>query len=227
MNDTSETSGLVRASIYQHLRREVLNCTLRPGQQLQERELVERFRVSKSPIRDALLKLEQQGLVEVLPRKGYRVRRIDISDVRDMYRLRQILERECAILLIETATDEVLGGLDAFRQGPEGADLLEWTDYNRAFHSYIALNCGNARLSRISLDMIEESDRLTYVSVTSSADLSLAGFVREHGEIIDAIQARNKRRAAMLIRDHIDSSRKRVLGNLEAVSVIDSNPENR
>jgi len=227
MKDASETSGLVRETVYQDLRREVLNCTLRPGQQLQERELVERFGVSKSPIRDALLKLEQQGLVEVLPRKGYRIRRIDIRDVRDMYRLRLILEREAAVLLAENGSEDIHAGLDAFRVGPEGADLLRWTEYNRAFHSYIARNCGNARLARVSLDMIEESDRLTYVSVASSADLSLADFVREHGEIIDAIQARNRRRAAVLISSHIESSRKRVLGQLESASVIDSNPENR
>ncbi len=225
---TDKSPDLVRDDIYQKLRSEVLSCELRPGQQIQERELVARFQVSKSPIRDALLKLEEQGLVEVLPRKGYRVRRIDIRDVRDMYGIRHMLERECVTLMIETASDEVLEKLETFRSGPRHADLSSWIAYNRAFHSYIAVNCGNARLARISREMIEQFDRLTKVSVTSSGDeMSLDIYVREHGEIIDAIRARNKRQATARDREHIESSRKRVLDSLETVSVIDTDPDGR
>lgn len=227
MQTSEKSRDLARDSVYQRLRSDVLSCELRPGQLLQERDLVGQFAVSKSPIRDALLKLEEQGLIEVLPRKGYRVRRIDISDVRDMYGLRQILERECIALLIETAPDNVLEGLEAFRTGPPSPDLATWIDYNRAFHTYIAVNCGNARLARIAQETIEQFDRLTYVSVTSSDDLSLDLFVREHGEIIDAIRASNKRLAVARARDHIQSSRKRVLDSLQHASIIDSNPAAR
>ena len=227
MSVVGKSPDLVRTSVYQRLRSEVLSCELRPGQQLQERDLVARFQVSKSPIRDALLKLEEQGLVEVLPRKGYRVRRIDISDVRDMYGVRLMLERECVSLLVDTASEEELEGLEAFRAGPSAPDLPSWIEYNRAFHAYIAANCGNARLARIAQEMIEEFDRLTYVSVTSSRELSLDSYVREHGEIIDAIRARNKRQAVVRTRDHIEKSRKRVLNGLEAMSVVDTSPESR
>lgn len=227
MQTSEKPRDLARDSVYQRLRSDVLSCELRPGQLLQERDLVGQFEVSKSPIRDALLKLEEQGLIEVLPRKGYRVRRIDISDVRDMYGLRQILERECIALLIETASEDVLDGLEAFRVGPPSPDLATWIDYNRAFHTFIAANCGNARLARIAQETIEQFDRLTYVSVTSSDDLSLDQFVREHGEIIDAIRAGNKRLAVARARDHIQSSRKRVLDSLQHASIIDSSPAAR
>lgn len=227
MSVAGKSQGLVRNDIYQRLRSEVLSCVLRPGQQIQERDLVARFQVSKSPIRDALLRLEAQGLVEVLPRKGYRVRRIDIKDVRDMYGLRHILERECITLMIETAPDEVLEGLEAFRAGPAEPGLAAWIDYNRAFHAYIAANCGNGRLARIARDMIEQFDRLTYVSVTSTGEMLLDAYVREHGEIIDAVRARDRRRAVARARDHIESSRRRVLDCLESFSVIDSEPEGR
>ncbi|WP_127143008.1 GntR family transcriptional regulator [Pelagibacterium montanilacus] len=218
---------LVRNSVYQKLRSDVLSCALRPGQMLQEKELVDRFSVSRSPIRDALLKLEEQGLVEVMPRKGYRVRRIDLSDVRDMYSVRHMLERETVSMMIETASDDVMEGLEAFRTLERAPDLGQWISYNRNFHLYIALNCGNARLARLSQDMIEEFDRLTYVSVTSSSDLSLDVFVREHGGIIDALKARNKRQAISQAKDHIERSRRRVMNSLETFSVVDTNPETR
>lgn len=227
MDSVDRPGELARDSVYQKLRSEVLSCGFRPGQLLQERDLVGRFNVSKSPIRDALFKLEEQGLIEVLPRKGYRVRRIDLSDVRDMYGLRHMMERECVSLLIDVATPDVLAGLEAFREGPPSPDLATWIDYNRAFHSYIAANCGNLRLARLAQEMIEQFDRLTYVSVTNSDDMSLDTFVREHGEIIDAILTGSKRQATARAGAHILNSRKRVLDSLESASIVDTNPESR
>jgi GntR family transcriptional regulator, rspAB operon transcriptional repressor len=219
---TGKEPDLVRTSIYRRLRGEVLSCALLPGQQLQERDLVARFRVSKSPIRDALLKLEEQGLVEILPRRGYRVTRIDAGGARDMYGLRHLFERECAALLIDAAPDAVLDGLEAFRSAPASRDLPDWIAYNRSFHVYIAAHCGNALLGRLAQDLIEHFDRLTYLSVTRSAEMSLDAYVREHGAIIDAIQARDKPLAAALLGSHIERSRRRVLGRLAAA---DFHPE--
>jgi DNA-binding GntR family transcriptional regulator len=211
---------LARTSVYQQLRAAILSCSLRPGAQLQERQLADQFQVSKSPVRDALLKLEEQNLVEVMPRKGYRVRRISLVDSRELYEMRQILERECIIRLIDAASDHTLSALDDFRTLPSPIELSEWIEYNTSFHAFIATNCGNSRLARSAFETIELYERLTYVSVTSSDELSLADFVAEHGAMIDAIQKRDKRQATALARDHIDSSRRRVLNALENLSVI-------
>ena len=224
MQTAEKPRELARDNVYQELRSEILMCRLRPGQMLQERDLVARLGVSKSPIRDALLKLEERGLIEVLPRKGYRVRQIDVSDVRDMYGLRLILERECISLMMDTASAEVLEGLDAFTKAPASPDLATWIDYNRAFHTYIAAHCGNARLAMIAQEIIEQFDRLTYVSVTSSAQMSLDRFEHEHREIIEAIRAGNKRQALALAGRHVQRSRARVLDSLKSASIVDTSP---
>lgn len=215
---------LVRTNVHQRLRADILACVLRPGQQLQERELVERFEVSKSPIRDALLKLEEQGLVEVLPRRGYRVRRIDIADVREMYEMRHIYEREALSRFMDTAPRPVLDGLERFRIEPLDVSVSGWLEYNRAFHSFFPQHCGNARLARAALSIIEQFDRLTFVSVTQPGE-QLSHFVTEHAHIIDAVQSGNRREALTLAREHIESSRRRVIQNLEQQSVIDTNPD--
>lgn len=220
-----KSQQLARDSVYHRLRKDILSCQLRPGQTLQEKNLLDVFSVSRSPIRDALLKLEEQGLVEVMPRKGYRIRRIELRDVGDMYGVRHMLEREAVALMVENASDAAMNGLDAYREPPDREDLPSWIDYNRNFHSYIARNCGNARLAKLSLSMIEEFDRLTYVSVSNSADYSLDGFIDEHGEIIDALKARNKRLAVAKARAHIEGSKHRVMESLELFSVIDTNPK--
>jgi DNA-binding GntR family transcriptional regulator len=220
LDRAEESPLLARTSVYQQLRAAILSCSLRPGVQLQERQLAEQFQVSKSPVRDALLKLEEQNLVEVMPRKGYRVRRISLADSRELYEMRQILERECIVRLIDAASDQTLSALDEFRTLPSPIELSEWIEYNTAFHASIATNCGNSRLARSACETIELYERLTYVSVTSSDELSLADFVAEHSAIIDAIQKRDKRQAVALARDHIESSRRRVLNALENLSVI-------
>jgi DNA-binding GntR family transcriptional regulator len=217
---SEESPLLVRTSVYQQLRAAILSCALRPGTQIQERQLAEFYQVSKSPIRDALLKLEEQNLIEVMPRKGYRVKRISLTDARELYEMRQILERESIIRLLENASDKTLSSLDTFRTLPSTIELPEWIEYNSAFHGFLAANCGNSRLSRAGCEAIEQYERLTYVSVTSSNELGLADFVAEHGAIIDAIQRRDKRQALALARDHIESSRRRVLDALENLSVI-------
>jgi DNA-binding GntR family transcriptional regulator len=220
VEEVAELPLLVRTSVYQRLRAEILSCSLRPGSQIQERQLVERFQVSKSPIRDALLKLEEQNLVEVMPRKGYRVKRISLADARELYEMRQILERECIVRLIDSAPDSVLAELDQFRSMNQPIELPDWIDYNRRFHGFLADRCGNSRLARAAREVIEQFDRLTYMSVTSNEASSLADFIAQHGAMIDAIQRRDKRQALALARDHVDGSRRRVLDALESLSVI-------
>jgi DNA-binding GntR family transcriptional regulator len=75
---------LLRESIYGAIRRAILTCEFEPGQELREQVLAERYHVSRSPVRDALLRLELESLVTVLPRQGYLVNAISIPDVAGM-----------------------------------------------------------------------------------------------------------------------------------------------
>ncbi len=203
---------LMRDDVYERIRDEILSCSLQPGAHFHEQDLAHRFQVSKSPIRDALLRLQEQNLIDVLPRKGYRVRPVSVADAVEMYELRLILERECAMRAIDNASDGTLAELDAARGVPRGTDLAKWIAYNRRFHIAIAHACGNQRLARLAVDVIEQFDRLTFVSVKSTErTLGTRAFVDEHAEIVDALRRRDKRQAAMLVREHIETSRKRTL----------------
>lgn len=214
--------------IYEALRSEILSCDMQPGSQFQERQIAVRFNVSKSPVRDALIKLQEQNLVEVIPRKGYRVTRISLADARELYEMRLILEREAIQRLIETGDPATLDGLDRFRDGPTDCALGAWIAYNRSFHAYLAENCGNARLGRLGIETIEQFERITHMSVSwrltgeapGGKQLCLDDRVREHSLIIDAVQARDKRRAVTLAREHIEGSRKRLLDALESAPIV-------
>ena len=221
---------LVRDEVYERIRTEIVSCILRHGSQVQEGELAERYGVSKSPIRDALLRLQEQDLIEVLPRKGYRVKPVSITEVREMYEMRQLLERSCVARLVEYGSESDLRSLDIYRHMPANIDLESWVSHNRQFHTALANLCGNSRLARVTRETIAQFDRLIFAqfdrSIQANANAGqyeiaiLQSFVDEHAQIIDAIQRRDKRQAVALIRAHVRSSQDMLLAQIGSLAVI-------
>src|ERR1700733_1056999 len=105
---------LLRDSVYRAIRNAILTGEFQPGQELREQVLAEKYHVSRSPIRDSLLRLEQEKLVTVLPRQGYRVNPISTRDVEELFALRLIIAPACAAEAAR-ADDEAVRSLDQFR----------------------------------------------------------------------------------------------------------------
>jgi DNA-binding GntR family transcriptional regulator len=206
---------LLRDDVHAKIKHAILTCALAPGTKIHEQDLALAHKVSKSPIRDALLRLQSEELVEVLPRKGYRVRPVSLVDALDLYDMRLVLEEACVERVIEHASDAELRSLDAYRHAPPAADLAAWIDYNRQFHIAVASLCGNRRLLRTLTEHIHAFDRLTYTGVAGLAGLAgsrvMQKFAAEHRRLIDALKARDARKASALIRAHIQGSRKRMV----------------
>ncbi|MBT7570635.1 MAG: GntR family transcriptional regulator [Rhodospirillaceae bacterium] len=211
--------GLIRDGVYDNIRADILACELAPGSRIHENDLAARYDVSKSPVRDALLRLQVEDLIEVLPRKGYRVRPISINDVGELYEMRLLLEKACVRRAIDEASDAALAGLDSFRTTDHAGDLAAWVRYNRQFHRAIADAAGNDRLAKAAAEVIDQFDRLTFVGVAQGA--TSEKLVAEHGALIDAIQDRGKGRAQRLITDHIKQSQKRVFAVLNNPAIVD------
>jgi DNA-binding GntR family transcriptional regulator len=217
---SSVVPALMRDDVYGQIRTEILACALKPGSLVQENDLALRYAVSKSPVRDALLRLQEQGLVEVLPRKGYRIKPISVADAAEMYEMRAVLERACIARAIDHAPDERLKALERFRKSGKTPDLPSWIAYNRAFHVAVVEAAGNARLARAARDIIEEFDRLTYMSIARFNISELSTLVAEHVELIDAMQRREKRGALAVARAHVDEARDRLLDSLSNLAVV-------
>lgn len=213
MNDTAPPARLIRADLHEILRDEILACTLKPGAELRERELAARFEVSKSPVREALLRLEREGLVIVLPRQGYRVAPVSLSDAKDMFELRLVLEQACIAAAVRNADDAAFVALDCYRVYEGGADAEAFVRYNTAFHAALADASGNARMAEVTRSLIDHMDRLVRLSVDVDNDSGRdhGRLVAEHQAIIDAIQRRDASLARRLLRLHIAEARKRVL----------------
>ncbi len=211
----------LRKNVYDLLKSDILECRLPPNSDLREQSLAERFVVSKSPVRDALLRLEQEQLVTVIPRQGYRVAPISIEDAREMFGLRKVLEAACAEAAAADAPDEILAGLDAFRE-MQGAQSKIGDDifiaHNRAFHSAICTASGNKRMARVAIDLIEQMERMVRYSV-NALEASAIVLIEEHGRIIDAIQQRDRRTASRFIKEHISQAERRVISSLSRAAI--------
>jgi GntR family transcriptional regulator, rspAB operon transcriptional repressor len=213
--------GLIRDGVYEKIRADILACVLAPGSRVFENDLAQRYKVSKSPVRDALLRLQEQGLIEVLPRKGYLIRPISIGDAHDLYEMRLLLEKSCVRRACDEASDEGLASLNEFRS-VENGDLAHWVMYNRNFHRRIAELSGNARMAKMAYEVIDQFDRLTFVGVSAGPSAAASEkFVAEHCEVIDALQARDRSKVTSLINKHISKSQKQLFAVLENPPIVE------
>lgn len=210
--------SLLRDAVYARLREEILGCRLTPGEELREQELAARFEVSKQPVREALLRLEQERLITVLPRQGYRVNPVSLADARDIFRFREVMEPACAADAARSAGDAALKGLDAFRTFDAGK--MDFIKYNRAFHVAVAMCSPHRRMREEVANLVAQADRLVLVSIGTIEGRDPDRLIAEHSAIIDSLQARNGRQAARLLRDHIADAEKRVVAALTRHAVI-------
>jgi GntR family transcriptional regulator, rspAB operon transcriptional repressor len=206
-----ETDGrLLRERVYEELRHDILTCELMPGAEIREAELAARFEVSKSPVRDALISLEREGLVITTPRQGYRVAPVSISDMLDMFHLRAALERANMERIIRHASDEQLEALDQFKhfsasQWPDG-----FVSYNKSFHRRLAELGGNPRMRDQLIDLIDLMERAVQISVSNMNHGKPEALVAEHREIIEVIQSRSIKTAQRLAEQHVLAAGRRV-----------------
>ncbi len=203
-------SRLLRERVYEELRNDILTCKLMPGAEIREAELAARFEVSKSPVRDALISLEREGLVITIPRQGYRVAPVSISDMLDMFHLRAALERANIERIIRYASDEQLQALDQFKHFTEAQWPNGFVGYNKTFHRRLAELGGNHRMRDQLIDLIDLMERAVQISVSNMDHGKPEALVAEHREIIDVIQSRSIKAAQRLAEQHVLAAGKRV-----------------
>lgn len=175
-----------------------------------EPELAQRFGASKTPVREALQLLVAEGLVEVLPKKGYRIRGMELTDLGEVLELRTLLEPRAAARCARWADPEQVEDLtrrwEAQRDAP-GLEPLERTLRARDFHAGIAQAAGSHRMSVILEGLHHEMVRAHHVLPQLRWHLSEEIELREHRGILAAITAGDPERAEAAMRTHMDSIR--------------------
>lgn len=203
-------------SAYDHLKRLILTSELAPGQELREISLTETTGFGRSPVREALRRLVQEGFVEVRPRQGYRVSVVTLGRVRDLFEMRLLLEPAAVEFAAERASQAELEALHtlAHRSYVHGdtASYEQFLQDNREFHVRIARASGNERLARSLQVLLEEMQRLFFISLGNRD--SASEMMHEHHDLYDALLARDAARARAIVVQQVEASRSRVLEGL-------------
>ncbi|MFM0341651.1 GntR family transcriptional regulator [Paraburkholderia fungorum] len=192
-------------AVYQKLRAKILSNEFRPGMQLLERDLVTLFGVSRTPVREAIVRLQKENLLQIVPRHGIRVRQVSLADIEEIYQVQTSLEATAAgdvataTLRVKDITpfDQACNAMD---RALAKNDADAWAAADEAFHAHLLKLGGNPKLTQIVNECWDQIRRVRDLTLrlTSLADLPAP----QHRAIVEAIRAHDSATAERLCRDY-------------------------
>jgi len=202
----------------QAIRRDILTARLAPGAALSESGLAAALSLGKAPVRAALARLADEGLVAAVPRRGWMVGLVTIRDIHEVFDLRLLLEPEAARRAAGRIDTEAMMRLDAVcaagYQPDDGDSAAEFLAANRAFHVAVAELSGNARLARLLGRLLDESTRMLVLGLRRRD--RTGEMAHEHQALIEAMALGRAEEAARIMHEQVDASRRMVLAALTA-----------
>lgn len=203
--------------VARNIREAILLGKLRPGEKIIENELANRMRISRSPIREALRILEQEGLITLFPRKGARVTEISPREVKEIYAIRANLESLAAKLAISnlktTQMERMENLIKRMSIETKKNDIENVIKLNEKFHELIVNAGDNQRLNQLIQSLKNQIQRFRIASLSLPGRLKVA--LTEHQKIVEAFRKRDGLLAGELMREHISKAGNRLLKILE------------
>lgn len=206
----------LRDVVFNTLRQAILKGELEPGERLMEIQLAERLGVSRTPIREAIRKLELEGLVLMIPRKGAEVAKISARSLRDVLEVRRALEELAIELACPRMTEEDLGELqkaqDEFKKAIADGDAMRIAETDEHYHDVIYSGTQNAKLIQMLNNLREQMYRyrLEYIKDADKRKI----LILEHERVLKAIRDRKVAEAKEAMREHIDNQEITVARNI-------------
>ena len=197
----------LRDVVFNTLRQAILRGELKPGERLMEIQLANKLGVSRTPIREAIRKLELEGLVLMIPRKGAEVADITEKSLRDVLEVRKALEELAVQLTCDKITKEQIRELEQaaeqFKKTLKSNDITEIAEADVRFHDIIYLATDNQKLILLLNNLREQMYRYR-IEYLKRAD-NYSQLLAEHEEIIRHIEKKQKKEAAEIVCKHIDN----------------------
>lgn len=207
---------------YEALRTQILENKMAPGFQAMETEVAASLAMSRTPVREALLRLESEGLVELIPRRGIRVLPLSVNDMREIYQILTSLESDAAARLADSVMsrknlEELTLATERMNVAMQQEDLDAWARADNDFHTKILELDGNQRLLNVARNLGDQAHRVRMMTLrlrkrpTNSA--------KAHHDIIKAIENRDAELARKLFRQHRDEAVQELSGILEMLNL--------
>lgn len=203
----------LRDVVFNTLRKAILTGELKPGEHLMEIHLANQLGVSRTPIREAIRKLELEGLVIMIPRRGAEVAQITEKDLRDVLEVRRALDALCAELACERITEEEKNELkaacDEFEKAAKTGDTATIAAADVKLHQIIVDAAGNRRLVQLVNNLSDQMYRYRFEYIKEKDQHN--NLVKEHRMIYESIINNDKEKAAEAAREHIDNQEKSII----------------
>lgn len=217
------SKGTGSSVVYQELRNRIVSLEMQPGADIDEQSLVEELAVSRTPLREALIRLASEGLIDLLPNRGARVSSFDLPQLHEHLEAFELTQRAATRLAAIRRTnrdlERITGFVEAFEDARSRDDTDSMIDLNWELHRAIGQACGNRVIENMYYSLLTQGLRvarlaMSYECFGSGDDYAkhLGNIIREHREILDALTRRDAERADQLGLSHTNLARQRVTG---------------
>jgi DNA-binding GntR family transcriptional regulator len=207
----------LREIVYEELKRQILVGEIAPGTRMMEVELADVMGVSRTPVREAIRKLEKEGLVTIEPRKGAYASNISIKDMVDVLEVRQGLEGMAAAIasgkITESQKADLLNIVEKYKAAVESANIEEIIKYDEEFHSMIISISGNKTLMQVFSTVQELALRFRYIYYDDFNRYE--SMPKEHQLIEEAIMSGDAEKARVAAGDHVSKLKEFILNEGE------------
>jgi DNA-binding GntR family transcriptional regulator len=209
-----DSNGTLSQRVYLALKKDIITGRYQPGEALSEKELAKRYHGSRTPVREAAVRLQQEHLMRIVANRGYFVTQITIQWVNEIYEFRAAVEGASAEVAAQEnwsqATLDHLAELaNSEHRVDDRASYMHFIEADTEFHNAIAQLTRNLLLIRAVADMRSQMERIMYASIDAGYYGELP--VREHCGIVEAIQNRDPGLARKRMCEHIYISKNKVL----------------
>jgi len=206
--------------VYQNIKYQIIRGTLKPGTRLLEEELSKAMNISRAPIREAFNRLEKEGFVTIIPRKGAAVSKITAQTIEDIFEIRESLEslavkKSIGKISIEKL-EKVGDGFKKFINKPTNAEnCIQYLALDKIFHDILSKNCGNKKLIELLVNLQEQIHWLRNISLKR---ITFAGSVKEHLAIIEALKKNDEELINEVLLQHLERAKKSSLVEINSWS---------
>lgn len=206
---------------YQILKERLINCVYEPGTMLNEAQLATDLGLSRTPVREAISRLEMDGFIKIIPKKGIYVSDIQLSDVLQIFQARYEIE---PVALRMAAPHLPLEELYAFRDKFNGdlTDIQNGFRLDTAMHLFIIEHCGNRYMIDMMHKLFDDNTRVVIASKQNQVQIHDARM--EHLEIIETLIDKEYEKAAIMMQAHIESCRRAALDYFYSIQAYSTTP---
>lgn len=204
--------------VYQNIKFQIIRGTLKPDTRLPEEELSKAMNISRAPIREAFNRLEKEGFVTIIPRKGAAVSKITTQIIEDIFEIRESLESLAVKKSIEKISIEKLEKVGEefkkFINKPTNAEnCIRYLTLDKKFHDLLSQNCGNKKLIELLVNLQEQVHWLRNISLKR---ITFACSIKEHLAIIEALKKNDEELIIKVLLQHLERAKKSSLTEINS-----------